>query len=164
MRETYGQQYDSCAGDLDSPYVSDDMAHLSAFDPQARWVSGGGGGGGSGGYRAGDVVLFQKFTIHGSAENSSADYVRLSSDVRFQPASEPVDYRHTATPAREMAAEEGQDEDYMRAMHRRFDQLKASTYDGPLRTMTEALQQWGVVPQARSAAAAAAGAATKPSL
>ena len=77
MRETYGKQYDSCAGDLDSPYVSEDPAELLAYDPEARWVC----GAGENGYRAGDVVIFSRHCIHGSTVNASADSVRLSSDV-----------------------------------------------------------------------------------
>ena len=129
--------------------MTENAAHLSSFDPQARWVSGCGSDNGSDGflYRAGDVVLFSKFTIHGSLENHSNDYVRLSSDVRFQPVSDPVDYRHSATPGREMT-DPSQDEDYMREMHARFDRLKAHTHRGPTRTMAEALADWGVAPKA----------------
>ena len=39
-------------------------------------------------FRAGDVVLFGMFTLHGSLDNASpANRVRLSCDVRWQPAS-----------------------------------------------------------------------------
>jgi hypothetical protein len=44
----------------------------------------------------------------------------LSSDVRFQPASQPVDYRHTATPARALARLT-QSIEHMARMHARFD-------------------------------------------
>lgn len=148
--QTYGTQFDTCGSDIDSPYVSSNAAHLSSFDPQARWVSGRGSGNtGSDGflYRAGDVVLFTRFTIHGSLENQSNDYVRLSTDVRFQPASDPIDYRHTATPGRKMT-DPSQDKEYMREMHARFDRIKANTHQGPKRTMSEALSDWGVAPKA----------------
>lgn len=144
--ETYGRQYDSCGSDIDTPYVSENAAHLSSFDPQARWVSGCGSDSKDGFlYRAGDVVFFSRFTIHGSLENQSHNYVRLSSDVRFQPVTDPIDYRHTATPAREMT-DPSQNEEYMREMHTRFDRLKASTHEGPKRTMPQALAEWGVAP------------------
>lgn len=149
MINTYGKQYDSCASDIDTPYLSENATHLSSFDPQARWVSGRGSDHGNDGllYRAGDVVLFNRFTIHGSLENCSNNYVRLSSDVRFQPASDPLDYRHTATPGRKMT-DSSQDEEYMREMHARFDRLKANMHEGPTRTMPEALAEWGVTPKA----------------
>ena len=76
--------------------------------------------------------------------------VRLSSDVRFQPSSEPIDYRHTATPGRELALS-NQSVDYIREKHERFDRLKANTYTGPTRTMEEALAGWGVALPPRAA-------------
>jgi ectoine hydroxylase-related dioxygenase (phytanoyl-CoA dioxygenase family) len=147
MIHTYGMQFDSCGSDIDTPYLSDNAVHLSSFDPQARWVSGHGSENDDFLYRAGDVVLFSKFTIHGSLQNGSQDYVRLSSDIRFQPVSDPVDYRHSTTPGRQMM-DPSQDEAYMRETHERFDRLKASTYEGPTRTMAEALAEWGVTPKA----------------
>lgn len=42
-------------------------------------------------FRAGDVLIFSMFTLHGSLENSSAvGQVRLSCDVRYQPAADPA--------------------------------------------------------------------------
>jgi ectoine hydroxylase-related dioxygenase (phytanoyl-CoA dioxygenase family) len=46
----------------------------------------------TGKYRAGDVVVFSIFTVHGSIDNRS-NRIRLSSDTRYQPASEPADER-----------------------------------------------------------------------
>ena len=43
-------------------------------------------------YRAGDLVLFNAQTMHGSLDNTSGT-LRLSADTRFQLASEPVDER-----------------------------------------------------------------------
>jgi len=43
-------------------------------------------------FRAGDLVIFGMFTIHASTDNHSKCY-RLSSDSRYQLASEPVDER-----------------------------------------------------------------------
>ena len=43
-------------------------------------------------YRAGDVLIFTMATMHASLDNRS-DQMRLSSDTRYQRASEPVDER-----------------------------------------------------------------------
>lgn len=62
-------------------------------DPEAlrrqfglRWLTGE--------FRAGDLLTFGLYTIHGSLDNRS-DRIRLSSDSRYQPASEPADERWT---------------------------------------------------------------------
>jgi len=43
-------------------------------------------------YQAGDVILFGMYTMHASTTNTT-DRFRLSRDVRFQPARDPVDNR-----------------------------------------------------------------------
>jgi hypothetical protein len=43
-------------------------------------------------YRASDVLIFSIFTVHASLDNQS-DRVRISSDSRYQLASDPVDER-----------------------------------------------------------------------
>lgn len=43
-------------------------------------------------YRMGDLLLFTVFTVHGSLDNRSRS-IRISSDSRYQPASEPRDER-----------------------------------------------------------------------
>jgi len=43
-------------------------------------------------FSAGDLLIFDIFTVHGSVDNHS-DRIRLSSDSRYQPASEPADER-----------------------------------------------------------------------
>ncbi len=43
-------------------------------------------------FRAGDMLVFSMFTVHTSLDNRS-DRIRLSSDTRYQLASEPVDER-----------------------------------------------------------------------
>ncbi len=43
-------------------------------------------------YQAGDVLIFSVYLIHGSLDNNS-NRIRLSSDSRYQRASEPVDHR-----------------------------------------------------------------------
>ena len=46
-------------------------------------------------FAAGDVVIFPMFTLHGSLDNVSAkNRIRLSVDVRFQPADDPMDPRY----------------------------------------------------------------------
>ena len=44
-------------------------------------------------FQAGDVMIFGMYLMHASLENSSGRY-RLSSDTRYQLASEAVDERH----------------------------------------------------------------------
>ncbi|MBA63958.1 MAG: hypothetical protein CMJ76_16505 [Planctomycetaceae bacterium] len=47
-------------------------------------------------FSAGDVILFSMTLLHGSLDNRSrSGRVRLSSDVRWQPARDPVDPRYT---------------------------------------------------------------------
>ncbi len=43
-------------------------------------------------FRAGDLVTFTMYTVHGSLDNGG-DRLRLSCDIRYQPASEPADPR-----------------------------------------------------------------------
>jgi hypothetical protein len=43
-------------------------------------------------YQAGDLLLFSMFTVHTSLDNQS-DRIRISSDSRYQLASEPIDER-----------------------------------------------------------------------
>ncbi|MBL8701559.1 MAG: phytanoyl-CoA dioxygenase family protein [Alphaproteobacteria bacterium] len=50
-------------------------------------------------FRAGDVILFGMFTLHGSCDNRSGNgRVRLSCDVRWQPADEAEDDRWFGSP------------------------------------------------------------------
>jgi len=45
-------------------------------------------------FRAGDMIVLSMFTAHGSLDNHSAENrVRLSFDLRWQPADEPIDQR-----------------------------------------------------------------------
>ena len=44
-------------------------------------------------YRMGDLLVFGMFLVHASLDNQSADRLRLSSDSRYQLASEPADER-----------------------------------------------------------------------
>ena len=47
-------------------------------------------------YRMGDLLTFSVYTVHGSLDNGS-DTIRMSSDSRYQLASEPMDERWTGT-------------------------------------------------------------------
>lgn len=44
-------------------------------------------------YRAGDFLTFGMFLVHASLDNRSANRLRISSDARYQRASEPIDER-----------------------------------------------------------------------
>jgi len=44
-------------------------------------------------FRAGDVVVFSVFTVHAGLDNQTGDRIRLSSDSRYQLATEPADDR-----------------------------------------------------------------------
>ena len=170
LRRTYGDTFDVCNSDIRSPYVAGlpkgdvsindgintaDVPPLSpdelqSFDPEARWVA----GRGTGGYRAGDIVIFHKYCVHGSTVNVSADSVRLSTDVRFQPSSDPVDYRHTATPGREVSLCT-QSAAQMRQLRELFNERKKGPPRPPAhRSMGEALREWGIAQPTRSRAAA----------
>lgn len=46
-------------------------------------------------FEAGDILVFDMYTMHGSLDNHSPEgRVRLSCDVRYQPASDPLDPRY----------------------------------------------------------------------
>lgn len=46
-------------------------------------------------FRPGDVLVFGMYTVHGALEHHAADNrVRLTADVRYQPAAEPLDPRY----------------------------------------------------------------------
>jgi len=44
-------------------------------------------------FRIGDLLIFTMHTLHASLDNQSEDRIRLSSDTRYQLASEPIDER-----------------------------------------------------------------------
>ncbi len=44
-------------------------------------------------FRAGDFITFGMFTVHAATDNRTADRLRISSDSRYQRASEPIDER-----------------------------------------------------------------------
>jgi len=58
---------------------------LLAMDANARFLTSS--------FEAGDALIFTMFTIHGSVRNTS-DRVRLSADLRWQPAGDKMDPRY----------------------------------------------------------------------
>ena len=56
----------------------------------ARWVTSD--------YKAGDVVLFSMHTLHGGIRNETPRQLRLSADLRFQPARDRRDERWIGHP------------------------------------------------------------------
>lgn len=94
LQKTYGQRdVDSyCSNKEDDPArTANGMNGWLSKDPNqirhslgGRWLTAE--------YRAGDVVVFGMNTVHGGADNRS-ERLRISSDSRYQLASEPVDER-----------------------------------------------------------------------
>ncbi|MBL4574713.1 MAG: phytanoyl-CoA dioxygenase family protein [Opitutaceae bacterium] len=83
LRETYGQ-VDVDRDLIEGWFTRDPMEIVEKFGGQ--WVIGD--------YCAGDVIIFGMHTMHASSTNLTNCF-RLSCDIRFQPASEPVDERWT---------------------------------------------------------------------
>jgi hypothetical protein len=90
LRETYGTiDVDRC--DIRGAGPGSDPLALASLDPAARWVTSD--------YQAGDVVIFSMHTLHGGIRNeSAARQLRLSADLRFQPARERRDERWIGHP------------------------------------------------------------------
>lgn len=89
LRETYGSiDVDRC--DIKGAGPGGDPLALASLDPAARWVTGD--------FNAGDVVLFTMHTLHGGIRNETAQQLRLSADLRFQPARERRDERWIGHP------------------------------------------------------------------
>ena len=81
MRETYGRT--DVDRDRTEGWFSEDPEEISGRFG-GRWLTAD--------VRAGDVVTFGLYTLHGSTTNTTNRF-RISCDVRFQPASEPMDER-----------------------------------------------------------------------
>jgi hypothetical protein len=81
MRETYGQM-DVDRDRVDGWFSNDPMEITRKFGGMWKTAE----------FRAGDVMIFPMFTLHGSTNNTTARW-RLSCDTRFQPAADPVDER-----------------------------------------------------------------------
>lgn len=85
LQATYGELDVEADAFTGSGWFGDDPGELAAMDAGSRWVGGD--------YAAGDVVLFGMRTVHMSTANATAR-VRLSVDVRWQPAGDPRDARY----------------------------------------------------------------------
>ncbi len=83
VRDTYGRM-DVDRDGVDGWFTKEPMDIVSQFG--GRWLTTN--------YEAGDVILFGMHTMHASTTNLTKRY-RLSCDVRFQPAHEPMDERWT---------------------------------------------------------------------
>ncbi len=81
LRETYGKT-DVDRHNTQGWFSEDPEEILSDFG--GRWLTAG--------MRPGDILTFGLYTMHGSTTNTTNRY-RLSCDVRYQPASEPMDER-----------------------------------------------------------------------
>jgi hypothetical protein len=95
IRETYGvRDVDTyCLDQPDTPSypngpwtgeISDDPVELRD-QLGGRWLTAD--------FRMGDLLVFGMHTLHASLDNQSADRLRLSTDTRYQLASDPVDER-----------------------------------------------------------------------
>lgn len=89
VQETYGRlDTEDEPGFVGSGWLTEDP-HDAALPPSARqWVSGD--------FSAGDVIIFGMHTLHMSTANKT-DCVRISCDVRWQPAADVVDDRYVGT-------------------------------------------------------------------
>jgi hypothetical protein len=136
VRDTYGS-YDTQRDGViqDNPqqdgWLSNDPTELLRFDDAARWVTAD--------YYPGDCVVFPMHTLHGSTLNQSAGTLRLSCDVRYQPASHAHDERYSVgAQSREEQA--------------RVDAARAATWNSAAggaareRSMIEARRAWGIPP------------------
>ena len=88
LRQTYGKldwERDHLDG---SGWFTDDPAEVTGlFGGQWKTAD----------FRAGDVLLFGMQTMHMSTTNTT-DQVRISCDVRWQPAADPIDSRYVGNP------------------------------------------------------------------
>lgn len=87
LRETYGQHdFMNLPGvKSNGGNFTADPEDLLAMEPSARFLTSE--------FEAGDALIFTNMTVHGSVANKS-DRVRLSADVRYQPAKEEMDARY----------------------------------------------------------------------
>ena len=81
LRKTYGR-IDVDRDNIQGWFSNDPEEILETFG--GRWLTGE--------VRAGDVITFGLYVMHGSTTNTTNQY-RLSCDVRYQPGSEPMDER-----------------------------------------------------------------------
>lgn len=95
LRATYGAlDTEAEPGFVGSGWYSESPSQVSALDTEEEGR--GGRGWVSGDFAAGDVIVFGMHTLHMSTANLT-DRVRVSCDVRFQPATDPIDDRYTGS-------------------------------------------------------------------
>ena len=89
VRETYGKlDTEAEPGFVGSGWFTEDPQDPALPPPARQWVSGD--------FAAGDVIIFGMHTLHMSTANLTNN-VRISCDVRWQPAGEAVDDRYTGS-------------------------------------------------------------------
>jgi hypothetical protein len=137
VRERYGEYDTQITGVIqDAPeqdgWLSSDPAELLRFDSAARWVTSD--------FVAGDVVVFPMKLLHGSVVNGSASTLRLSCDVRYQPASHPHDERYSVGASLEDQAATNE-----RRMTKGFGGPESTTRVRE-RTMVQQRLEWGIPP------------------
>ena len=76
--------------------------------------------------------------MHGSLTNKTPDRLRFSADVRFQPASDPVDPRHTVHGGE-------WDREVFKAAGISEEQQPTPVSESVRRSMDEAKEEWGLV-------------------
>jgi hypothetical protein len=81
VRETYGRA-DVDRDNIESFFSHDPLEITARYGGQWQTTA----------FRAGDLLFFGMFTMHGAIANLSNRF-RLSTDLRFQPVSEPLDER-----------------------------------------------------------------------
>lgn len=100
LQSTYGKfDIESRQEYQGTGWISNDPQELQALDPESQWLTHD--------FRMGDAVLFGMNTLHMSTVNSTGARIRLSGDVRWQPADEPRDDRYIGT-QEEMAVKQAQ--------------------------------------------------------
>ena len=98
LRATYGKlDTEAEPGFVGTGWFTEDPAEVAALD-DGPGKEGGARGWVSGDYGAGDVIIFGMNTLHMSTANLT-DNVRVSCDVRWQSAKEPIDDRYVGTAA-----------------------------------------------------------------
>lgn len=112
---------------------------LIHFSYWARWATAD--------FKLGDVVIFPMLTFHGSLVNTVPGQLRLNADVRYQPASHPVDPRYSgcvwSTPKLRLRLWSSTHLEPAREVRLR-EQAKGAT-------VAEAKTRWGLTPWPRPA-------------
>lgn len=134
LQATYAQLDVEGDAFVGSGWFSDDPRELGGLDPAAGWVSGD--------FAAGDVVLFGMRTVHMSTANTT-DRVRLSCDVRWQPAAEPRDERYFGDVGAKVAQRQKAGAWAERAPESGAGEGGGAPAAAPKRTMDELKRLWG---------------------